>query len=122
MTQVTEEQRRLMPPVRHPLVRTAADGRKALYLGGHASHIVGWPLEEGRALLDELYALATQPKYVYAHHWRDGDLLIWDNRCTMHRAGTFDDLSYVRDLRRTTVNEHGPEIASTDRYAAEAAG
>ena len=112
---MTNETRRLFPPARHRLVRSTPSGRKALYVGGHASQIVGWPLDKGRALLDELYALATQRKYVYSHTWRAGDLVIWDNRCTLHRAcGDFDDLLYVRDLRRTTVNEHGPEIASTD--------
>lgn len=118
--EITDEMRRMMPPVRHPLVRTGEDGRKALYIGSHASHIVGWPEDEGRALLDELYAFATQPKYVYSHAWRTGDLLIWDNRCTLHRAGEFDDLKYKRDLRRTTINEYGPERAAYEPIAAEA--
>lgn len=111
---VTDEMKRLMPPVRHPLVRTAANGRPTLYIGAHASHIVGWPVDEGRALLRELHALAAQPRFIYAHEWRDGDLVIWDNRCTLHRATRFDDLRHPRDLRRTTINEHGPERASTD--------
>ena len=111
---VTEEMKRLMPPVRHPVVRTAADGRPTLYIGAHASHIVGWPIDEGRALLQELATLAAQPRYVYSHQWRDGDLVIWDNRCTLHRVTTFDDLHHPRDMRRTTINEHGPERASTD--------
>jgi alpha-ketoglutarate-dependent 2,4-dichlorophenoxyacetate dioxygenase len=115
MREFTEEMRRLMPPARHPLVRTLPSGRKALYIGAHASHIVDWPVEQGRALLDELYQLATQPKYVYSHVWRPGDLVIWDNRCTMHRAGDYDDVSFRRDLRRTTVLEYGEEQASTDR-------
>ena len=118
--EITDEMRRMMPPVQHPLVRTAADGRKALFIGSHASHIVGWPEDEGRALLDELYAFATQPKYIYSHTWRTGDLLIWDNRCTLHRAGEFDDLKYKRDLRRTTINEHGPERSSYEPAPAEA--
>ena len=114
-TEVTDEMKRLMPPVRHPVVRDAADGRRTLYIGGHASHIVGWPIDEGQALLQELATLAAQPRYIYAHEWRDGDLVIWDNRCTLHRATTFDDLHHRRDMRRTTINEHGPERASTDR-------
>lgn len=114
LNDVTDEMRRLMPPVHHPVVRTMPYGRKTLYIGAHASHIVGRPEEEGRALLQELYAFATQPKFIYGHEWRAGDLVIWDNRCTMHRAGEFDDLRYPRDMRRTTVNEHGPEMASTD--------
>ena len=113
-TGVTDEMRRLMPPVRHPLVRTAADGRPTLYIGAHASHIVGRPLDEGRALLEKLLTTASQPQYVYAHEWRDGDLVIWDDRCTLHRATSFDDLRYRRDMRRTTINEYGPERASTD--------
>jgi alpha-ketoglutarate-dependent 2,4-dichlorophenoxyacetate dioxygenase len=113
-TAVTDEMRRLMPPVQHSIVRTAADGRSTLYIGAHASHIVGWPIDEGQALLQELMTFATQPRYVYAHEWRDGDLVIWDDRCTLHRVTSFDDLRYRRDMRRTTINEHGPERASTD--------
>jgi alpha-ketoglutarate-dependent 2,4-dichlorophenoxyacetate dioxygenase len=113
-TAVTDEMRRLMPPVRHPIVRTAADGRPTLFIGAHASHIVGWPLDEGEALLEELLTIASQPRYVYAHRWRDGDLVIWDDRCTLHRVTSFDDLRHRRDMRRTTINEYGPERASTD--------
>lgn len=117
---ITDEMRRMMPPVHHPVVRTMANGRKALYIGAHASHIVDWPVEEGRELLEELYAFATQPKYIYSHEWRQGDLVIWDNRTTLHRAASFDDLKHRRDLRRTTINEYGPERASTDPLPAEA--
>jgi alpha-ketoglutarate-dependent 2,4-dichlorophenoxyacetate dioxygenase len=113
--QVTDEMRRAMPPVRHPIVRTSAGNRRALYLGAHASHIVGWPIDEGRKLIEELNAVAAQPKYIYSHRWLNGDLLIWDNRCTYHRAGAFEGLRLPRDLRRTTINEHGPEQAATDR-------
>ena len=75
------------PPVDHPLVRTHPDsGRKALYLGNHASHILGMPEAEGAALLDELLEHTTQRQFVYAHRWRKGDLLMWDNRCLLHRA------------------------------------
>lgn len=113
--EVTEEMRRRMPPVRHPLVRELPYGRRALYIGAHASHIVGWPVDQGRALLQELYGFATQEKYIYSHRWQQGDLVIWDNRSTMHRAAPFDDaMTHVRDLRRTTINESGPERASTD--------
>jgi alpha-ketoglutarate-dependent 2,4-dichlorophenoxyacetate dioxygenase len=115
-TGVTEEMKRLMPPVHHPIVRTAADGRPTLYIGAHASQVVGWPVEDGRALLQGLLTIAADPKYVYSHRWRDGDLVIWDDRCTLHRAGPFDDVRYVRDLRRTTINEYGPERASTDSF------
>jgi alpha-ketoglutarate-dependent 2,4-dichlorophenoxyacetate dioxygenase len=111
---VSDEMKRLMPPVRHPVVRIAPDGRPALCIGAHASHIVGWPVDEGRALLEELAELAAQPHNIYSHEWRVGDLVIWDNRCTLHRGTSFDDLQYRRDLRRTTISEHGPERASTD--------
>lgn len=104
-----EALKRSLQPVTHPLVRTSASGRKALYLGSHADHILGMPLEEGRALLDELVARAIEPQLRYVHSWRKGDLVIWDNRCTMHRATTFDYRNHKRDLRRTTINEYGPE-------------
>jgi alpha-ketoglutarate-dependent 2,4-dichlorophenoxyacetate dioxygenase len=112
---VTDEMRRRMPPVPQPLVRELPGGRKALCIGSHATHIVGLPLAEGRELLDELAAFATQPKYVYSHPWRTGDLIIWDNRTTLHRAAPWDDRGQVRDLRRTSINESGPEVSATDR-------
>jgi alpha-ketoglutarate-dependent taurine dioxygenase len=75
------------PPVDHPLVRTHPEtGRGALYLGNHASHILGLPEEEGRALLGELLEHTTKPQFVYTHRWRIGDLVMWDNRCLLHRA------------------------------------
>jgi alpha-ketoglutarate-dependent taurine dioxygenase len=75
------------PPVDHPLVRTHPDtGQKALYLGNHASHILGMPRAEGAGLLDELLQHATERRFVYAHRWRKGDLVMWDNRCLLHRA------------------------------------
>jgi len=98
-----------LPAVNHPLVRVSASGRKALYIGSHADHVVGMDLEEGRALLQELVDFATRPEWVYAHSWKQGDLVIWDNRCTMHRATTFDYMNERRDLRRTTINESGEE-------------
>jgi alpha-ketoglutarate-dependent 2,4-dichlorophenoxyacetate dioxygenase len=100
----SDEERASRPPARHPLVRRhPGSGRKALYIASHASHIVGWPLEEGRALLEELIEFATQAQFVYAHKWRVGDLVIWDNRCTLHRATPYQSSRYVRDLRRTTI-------------------
>src|SRR4029078_4787439 len=100
----SDEERQSRPPARHPLVRRhPGSGRKALYIASHASHIVGWPIEQGQGLLAELMAFATQPKFVYAHKWRVGDLLIWDNRCTLHRATPYQSTPYVRDLRRTTI-------------------
>ena len=101
----TEEQKRERPPVDHPVVRTHPDtGAKALYLGNHASHILGWPEEEGRALIRWLEAFATQPAFVYSHQWRPGDLVLWDNRCTMHRALRHADMErHRRVLHRTVV-------------------
>jgi alpha-ketoglutarate-dependent 2,4-dichlorophenoxyacetate dioxygenase len=117
LTGVTEAQRASMPPVTHPLVRTMPYGRKALYVGGHATGIVGWPEDEAIALLDELYASATRDKFVYVHKWRQNDLVIWDNRCTLHRATPLETDAYKRDVRRTTIMEHGPE-RSADQAAA----
>jgi alpha-ketoglutarate-dependent 2,4-dichlorophenoxyacetate dioxygenase len=101
-----EKLRKALPAMSHPLVRTSASGRKALYLGWHAVNVTGWREEDGQKFLDELYAFATQPKYVYSHRWRPGDLVIWDNRCTMHSPTPFDRYRYKRDMRRTTINEY----------------
>ena len=101
---LTEEEKANFRPVRQALVRVhPANGRKSLYLSAHAGRIVGWPVPEGRLLLEELTEHATQRQFVYAHEWRVNDLVIWDNRRTMHRARPFDDVNEVRDMRRTTV-------------------
>lgn len=113
LTGITLQMEAAMPPVHHPLVRLSENGRKALYMGGHASHIVGWPVEEGRKFLDELYEFATQPQFIYSHKWQVGDLLIWDNRCTMHRGTPFSYFKYKRDLRATRMLESGPDRSST---------
>ena len=94
-----------LPPVRQALVRHHRySGRTSLYLASHASHVIGRPVEEGRALLEELIAFATQPQFVYRHCWTVGDLVIWDNRCTMHRGRPYDD-TQRRVLHRTTVSD-----------------
>jgi alpha-ketoglutarate-dependent 2,4-dichlorophenoxyacetate dioxygenase len=104
-TSYTEEQLKALPPVQWPLVRThAGSGRRVLWVGAHATHIVGWTLAEGRMLLAELLEHATQREFVYRHHWRVGDLVMWDNRCTLHRGRRFD-LSQRRELRRTTTED-----------------
>jgi alpha-ketoglutarate-dependent 2,4-dichlorophenoxyacetate dioxygenase len=112
----TEQERKDRPPALHPLVRRhPGSGRKALYIASHASQILGWPVDEGRALLAELLEFATQPRFVYAHKWRLGDLVIWDNRCTLHRATPFESSTQVRDMRRSTiidVNAYVPAMAS----------
>ena len=112
LTGTTAEQRAGLPPVMHPLVRKMPYGRKALYIGGHAVAIDGMADEEGQALLDELYDFATQPRFIYVHRWRPADLVIWDNRCTLHRATPLENDAYKRDVRRTTINEYGPETSA----------
>ena len=87
----------------HPLVRSLPHGRKSLYLASHASSIIGWPVPEARLLLRDLTEHATQPQFVYRHSWRVGDLVIWDNRATMHRGMPFDDTKHRRELRRVTT-------------------
>lgn len=88
----------------HPLVRrNPATGRRSLYLASHASRIVEQSLAEGRLLLRELMEHATQPQFVYRHRWQEQDLVIWDNRATMHRARPFEDLKHRRELRRVTT-------------------
>ena len=88
----------------HPLVRTIPRSlRRSLYLASHQSRVVDWPIAEGRLLLRDLTEHATQREFVYRHEWRVGDLVIWDNRATMHRAIPFDDAKYRRELRRVTT-------------------
>ena len=88
----------------HPLIRTIPrSGRRSLYVASHASRILDWPVPEGRLMLRDLIEHATQPQFVYRHQWRVGDLVIWDNRATMHRARAFDDTKYRRELRRVTT-------------------
>jgi alpha-ketoglutarate-dependent 2,4-dichlorophenoxyacetate dioxygenase len=88
----------------HPLVRTIPrSGRRSLYVASHASRIVGWPVPEGRLLLRDLIEHATRPEFVYRHAWRIDDLVIWDNRATMHRGRPFDDAAQRRELRRVTT-------------------
>jgi alpha-ketoglutarate-dependent 2,4-dichlorophenoxyacetate dioxygenase len=88
----------------HPLVRTIPRSkRRSLYVASHASRIIDWPVPEGRLLLRDLIEHATRPEFVYRHQWRGGDLVIWDNRATMHRARPFDDAKYRRELRRVTT-------------------
>lgn len=102
-TELSEAEREMFKPVRHPLVRVhPVTGRKSLFLSAHAGSIVGWPVPEARAFLRDLAEHATQRRFVYSHAWRRNDLVIWDNRATMHRVTRFDE-TQVRDLRRTTI-------------------
>src|SRR5499426_2070220 len=107
-TDFTEEERARMAPVRQRLVRRhPATGRKSLYLSSHAGNIIGWPVPEARAFLRDLTEAATQREFVYVHKWRVGDLVMWDNRQTMHRARPFP-AHEPRDMRRTTLRGDGP--------------
>jgi len=101
----TEEEKRDAPPVVHPLVRThPATGLKGLYIGNHTAHVDGWRVAEGEALLAELQDFATQERFVYRHRWQPGDLVMWDNRCLLHRAlPNFEMERYARVLNRTVV-------------------
>ena len=113
MDEITETHMQSMPPVHQPVVRTVPrSGRKALYVGAHAESIVGMSAADGARLIRELTDHCTQRQFVYSHPWRDGDLVIWDNRCTLHRATPFEDLKYKRDMRRTTVDEYAPSWAA----------
>jgi alpha-ketoglutarate-dependent 2,4-dichlorophenoxyacetate dioxygenase len=100
----SEEERAKLKGAVHPLVRLLpGSGRRSLYLASHASHIVDWPVPEGRLLLRDLMEHATRSPFTYRHEWLPHDLVIWDNRATMHRARPFDDKKYKRELRRTTT-------------------
>lgn len=103
-------EREQYPPSPQRLVRThPGSKRRTLYLSAHASHVVGWPVADGRLLLLDLNTHATQPQFVYSHQWREGDLVVWDNRCTMHRGRPHDEMQ-PRDLRRATTLDVGSTL------------
>ena len=105
----SDEENQTLPPVPQALVRKHADsGRMGLYLASHAGRIFGMNDEEGKALLKQLIDHATQRQFVYTHRWRLHDLVMWDNRCTMHRGKGYDDLRWPRDMQRATVSDTGP--------------
>ncbi|HEV8714729.1 MAG TPA: TauD/TfdA family dioxygenase [Candidatus Binatia bacterium] len=105
----SQEEQEILRGAVHPLIRTLPRSqRKSLYVASHASRIIDWPVPEGRRLLRELMEHATQLEFVYRHVWREGDLVIWDNRTTMHRARPFDDARYRRELRRVTTLDIEP--------------
>jgi len=102
-TEFSADEREAMAPVRQRLVRThPVTGRRSLFLAAHIGTIVGWPVPEARAFIRDLMEYATQPQFVYSHKWRQWDLVMWDNRQTLHRVTRFDD-TQVRDMRRTTI-------------------
>ncbi len=115
---LTEEEIDARSSARHPLVHVhKGSGRKTLYVAAHARDIVGMPREEGRALLRELIEFATRPQYVFNVTYRPGDMVIWDNLCSMHRGGDFDDLTYRRDMRRTTIREGAAPASPDDPFS-----
>ena len=117
-TQFSEDEQRNFVPLPRPLVRTIPEsGRRSLYLASHIGRIRGLPDDQAQALLDELTAHAIQPQFTYTHRWRVGDLVLWDNRCTMHRGTEFDDLRWRRDVQRATVSD----VANTCEQAGAAA-
>jgi alpha-ketoglutarate-dependent 2,4-dichlorophenoxyacetate dioxygenase len=100
----SEKEQDILKGAVHPLIRVnPRTGRKSLYIASHSSKIIDMPLPEGRLMLRELIEHATQPQFVYRHVWREGDLVIWDNRSTMHKATAFADGTYRRELRRVTT-------------------
>jgi alpha-ketoglutarate-dependent 2,4-dichlorophenoxyacetate dioxygenase len=108
---LTEAEKRRFAPVHQCMVRTLPEsGRQSLYLSSHAGGIVGWPVPEARLFLRDLIEHATQPQFVHTHEWQVGDLVIWDNRQTMHRARSFP-VDEKRDMRRTTLAGDGPTAA-----------
>ena len=113
MTDFTERERALLPGAEQVLVRTIPQtGRKALYLASHAVNISGFAKEESDDLLNELMDFATQRQFVYAHRWRVHDLVMWDNRCTMHRGTEYDERRWKRDMHRATVSDIGNTLDS----------
>jgi len=101
---MTEAQKRERPPMDHPIIRTHPEtGRKCVYLGDHAEYMLDMPYDRGRALIEQLNAMIIHPDLVYEHHWTKGELLLWDNRCVLHRATAFDLATQGRVVRRCTV-------------------
>ena len=101
-----EDEMRRLPPVPQVLVRTLPEtGRKSLYVASHAGRVFGMADEEGRALIDSLVEHVVQQQFVYTHRWRANELVMWDNRCTMHRGTDYDDLRWVRDMQRVTISD-----------------
>ncbi len=100
-----------LPPVKQRLFRdNPINGRRALYIGAHAGHIVGWPEATGKALLWELAQRAEQPEFMVSHAWREGDVIVWDNRAVLHRATHYDATKHKRLMQRTTVSGDAPTV------------
>lgn len=104
-----ERIKKVMPGAMQPLVKISPSGRKCLFVGSHAFRIEGMDDAQGQAVLAELLDFASEERFIYSHKWQQGDMLIWDNRCMLHRGTGFDYARYKRDLRRANVNESGEE-------------
>jgi len=114
-TDFTDEERRTFAPVRQVLVREhPVTGRRSLFLASHAGTIVGWPMAEARIFLRDLIEHATEPRFVYVHRWQVHDLVMWDNRQTMHRVRRFNETAEARDVRRTTIVGDGPTTSQAN--------
>jgi alpha-ketoglutarate-dependent 2,4-dichlorophenoxyacetate dioxygenase len=110
-TDFSEQERITWSPVARPLVRTLPEtGRRSLYLASHVGRIPGLDEAAGQALLDRLMSHATQRQFTYLHRWRLHDLVLWDNRCTMHRGTPFDDTRYPRDMQRATTSDRADAL------------
>ena len=119
---LTPEMKAELPGAWQTMLRThPVTGRKAIYAGAHASHVIGWPREEGRAFIRWLNDFATQPRFCFSHAWRAGDLVIWDNRFTLHRATAYDTVRHKRLMQRTTVKGEALTAAQPERYELAAA-
>lgn len=115
-----EEEKDRFPPMPQPVILAhPRTGQKALYIGSHASHIVGWPVDDGRRLLEELLDFATQPQFVFSKKWQLGDLVMWDNRSVLHRGIQFDETRFRRDLRRTSVVEVIPSAGHSAEHRSD---
>jgi len=119
---LTPDMKAELPGAWQPMERVnPANGRKAVYAGAHASHVIGWPREQGRAFIAWLNEFATQPQFRFSHAWQQGDLVIWDNRAVLHRATAYDTLHHKRLMQRTTVRGDGPTVPQPERYELAAA-
>ena len=111
---ISDEMRNAMPPARHPVVRTVADSGRTACTSAHMSRTSwAWPREDSDRFIAAINSHIANPRFRYVHKWRVGDLLVWDNRCTLHRATPYQVFRHKRDMRRATINEYGPEVSST---------
>ena len=110
-TEYTEQELKNFAPVQQRLVRWhPGSQRHSIYLSSHIGRILGWPVPEAMALIRQLEEFATQRQFVYAHHWNQWDLVVWDNRSTMHRARPYEDQTFARDMRRVTLTDVAPTL------------